>query len=91
MHQGGRRANHPVYGNVRPHQQPYRSLRLLPPSPSGTVDSDSLHFLEEALQLYQSPAAKVRQSLPGDLPEAMRRDCALLDCELLKATLESLH
>ena len=33
----------------------------------------------------------VRQSLPGDLPEAMRRDCALLDCELLKATLESLH
>ena len=55
------------------------------------VDIESLHFLEEALQLYQSPASKIRQSLPGDLPEAMRRDCALLDRELLKATLESLH
>ena len=150
VHQGWRLANHPLYGNFRPHQQPYRSLLLLPPKdgrgdkgqaasrPSrpparssdlqpllqsrlrmkgaeistgvgegaaalassalqsrsngfAPVDPDSLHFLEEALQLYQSPAAKVRQSLPGDLPEAMRRDCALLDCELLKATLESLH
>ena len=67
VHQGWRLANHPLYGNFRPHQQPYRSLLLLPPSPSGTVDSDSLHFLEQALQLYQSPSAKVRQSLPGDL------------------------
>lgn len=91
VHQGWRLANHPLYGNFRPHQQPYRSLLLLPPSPSGAVDSDSLHFLEQALQLYQSPSAKVRQSLPGDLPEGMRRDCALLDRELLKATLESLH
>lgn len=123
VHQGWRLANHPLYGNFRPHQQPYRSLLLLPPKdvtvdtgqaasrqsrPSARssdlqplrqsrsngfapVDPDSLHFLEEALQLYQIPAAKVRQSLPGDLPGAMRRDCALLDCELLKATLESLH
>ena len=43
VHQGWRLANHPLYGNFRPHQQPYRSLLLL------------------------------------------------LDCELLKATLESLH
>ncbi len=91
VHQGWRLANHPLYGNFRPHQQPYRSLLLLPPSPSGAADPESLHFLEEALQLYQSPASKIRQSLPGDLPEAMRRDCALLDRELLKATLESLH
>ena len=91
VHQGWRLANHPLYGNFRPHQQPYRSLLLLPPASSGAADAESLHFLEEALQLYQSPASRVRQSLPGDLPEAMRRDCALLDRELLKATLESLH
>ena len=91
VHQGWRLANHPLYGNFRPHQQPYRSLLLLPPASSGAADAESLHFLEEALQLYQSPVSRVRQGLPGDLPEAMRRDCALLDRELLKATLESLH
>ena len=64
---------------------------MLPPVASGATDSESLHFLEEALQLYQCPASKIRRSLPGDLPDAMRRDCALLDRELLKATLESLH
>lgn len=178
VHQGWRLANHPLYGNFRPHQQPYRSIVLLPPvagnsaaegirpaagrngagrpnneppeqcgslpaNPQGRggsgkeaaavsegapaahadppgrfraasspgrgtqepqpcrvlhspphgvapVDAESLHFLEQALLLYQSPASKIRQSRPEDLPEIMRRDCALLDYELLKATLDSL-
>lgn len=182
VHKGWRLANHPLYGNFRPHQQPYRSLVLFPPaggsgavvmeqaaarrccpgarkdkrrqrppveaaaanahelggsrigaqaasedavaalapggppgrspavhdavlrtgarepfrraqSPPGgvaPVDPESLHFLEEALLIYQTPASNIRQSRPEDLPEIMRRDCALLDCELLKATLESL-
>lgn len=179
VHKGWRLANHPLYGNFRPHQQPYRSLVLLPcakvtstpergeararqncpgarnneraekrgcgfaraqvRSPSGQgrpvlsedvaasaahappqacppcalspgatpqgaqtpralqsptgltpVDPASLHFLEQALLLHQSPASHIRQSRPEDLPEIMRRDCALLDYELLKATLESL-
>ncbi|WP_165064623.1 GrdX family protein [Desulfovibrio sp. ZJ200] len=144
VHRGWRLANHPLYGNFRPHQQPYRSIVLLVPaagksaagrrqaaagrsegavapaahappqgqtpfvpgpatqatpasragqSPSGClapVDPESLHFLEQALLLYQSPSANIRQSRPEDLPEIMRRDCALLDYELLKATLDSL-
>lgn len=169
-HKGWRLVNHPLYGNFRPHQQPYRSIVLLPfatgrsapgmpeaqarqncagtrtserperapghgrsgnenreavlstaasaaqappgdrmrsasaagrqapaafrawQSPSGVapVDPESLHFLEQALLLYQSPASKIRQSRPEDLPEIMRRDCALLDYALLKATLDSL-
>lgn len=90
-HQGWILANHPLYGNFRPHQQPYRSLVLLPPASSAPWESSEpqtpLTFLEEALMLYQSP---VRKSVPADLPEHMRRDCALIDRELLRATLASL-
>lgn len=85
IHKGWRLANHPLYGNFRPYQQPYRSMVLLPPNGNGT-DPESLHFLEEALQLYQGPVRKIR---PDCVPQAMRDDCAMLDSELIKATLES--
>ena len=88
-HQGWLLANHPLYGNFRPYQQPYRSLLLLPPHCATTHDAmANLAFLEEALQLYQGPVRKIS---PQDVPEHMRKDCALLDRELLRATLESLY
>lgn len=92
-HKGWILANHPLYGNFRPHQQPYRSLVMLPPDAAclpvqeGEEPITPLGFLEEALTLYQSP---VRKSLPEDVPEHMRRDCAMIDRELLRATLDSL-
>ena len=92
-HKGWTLANHPLYGNFRPHQQPYRSLVMLPPDADMLPVQESeepvsaLGFLEEALTLYQSP---VRKSRPEDLPEHMRTDCALIDRELLRATLDSL-
>lgn len=90
-HRGWSLANHPLYGNFRPHQQPYRSLVMLPPAAAAPWETPEpqtpLSFLEEALALYQGP---VRKSVPADLPEHMRRDCALIDRELLRATLASL-
>lgn len=92
-HKGWIMANHPLYGNFRPHQQPYRSVVMLPPDYPEPVSVNeelpymTLHFLEEALSLYQSP---VRKCLPEDVPEHMRKDCALIDRELLRATLENL-
>ena len=92
-HKGWRLANHPLYGNFRPHQQPYRSLLLLPPHTPAEARLEAqdactpLGLLEEALTLYQSP---VRKSRPQDVPERMRRACAMIDMELMKATLESL-
>ncbi len=91
-HQGWILANHPLYGNFTPHQQPYRSLLMLPPvkDANSRVDGDyfsSLGFLEEALNIYQGPKRKCR---PEDMPEHMRRDCALIDRELMKSTLASL-
>lgn len=100
IHSGMRLANHPLYGNFRPHQQPFRSLLLLPPSSpaeetdqagASTVclpDQESLHFIEEALQLYQSSVAK---SHPSEMPECMLRDCAILDRALMKATMETIY
>lgn len=92
-HKGWTLANHPLYGNFRPHQQPYRSLVMLPPDQTASrPGSDQgpltpLGALEEALALYQSP---VRKSRPEDVPEHMRKDCSLIDRELMRATLESL-
>lgn len=91
-HQGWILANHPLYGNFRPHQQPYRSLVMLPPQsnvqiPDSFEPCTPLALLEEALALYQSP---VRKSNPEDVPEHMRKDCAVIDMALMQATLESL-
>lgn len=91
-HKGWILANHPLYGNFRPHQQPYRSLVLLPPDYQSPLRYDNeprtpLDLLEEALALYQGPAPKCR---PEEVPEHYRRDCALIDRELMRATLNSL-
>jgi hypothetical protein len=93
LHAGWRLLHHPLYGNFRPHQQPYRSMlwrfegacvqtrdgmtRIL-------ADDWSLRLLEEALTLYQdSPSLS-----PEQAPSALREACALLDFELLRLTLE---
>lgn len=90
-HKGWILANHPLYGNFRPHQQPYRSLLMLPPNSQPVAGAQEpitpLQVLEDALMLYQSP---IRKSRPGDVPEHMRKDCALIDRELLRATLDTL-
>jgi hypothetical protein len=94
LHAGWRLLHHPLSGNFRPRQQPYRSLlwrsegasvqtrggvtRLL-------VDDWSLHFLEEALLLYQEDSPALN---PEQAPSVLREACALLDFELLRLTVE---
>ena len=93
LHAGWRLLHHPLYGNFRPRQQPYRSLfwrfeknstqtregltRLL-------ADDWSLKLLEEALALYRDNPGPS----PEQAPPALRADCALLDFELLRPVLE---
>ena len=93
LHAGWRLLHHPLYGNFRPHQQPYRSLLWRfeeAPVQTGegparlSADDWSLRLLEEALMLYQnSPVLS-----PEQAPPALREACALLDFELLRLTLE---
>ncbi|MCL2029161.1 MAG: GrdX family protein [Deltaproteobacteria bacterium] len=87
LHAGWRLLNHPLYGNFRPHQQPYRSLiwRFEGADPGRQAAyAWSLRLFEEALALYLS--SKVLS--PAQAPPALRDACALLDCELLRLTLE---
>lgn len=93
LHAGWRLLHHPLYGNFRPRQQPYRSLfwrfeknsaqtrdgvtRLL-------ADDLSLRLLEEALALYRDHPAPG----PAQAPPGLRAACALLDFELLRPASE---
>ncbi|MDL2279505.1 GrdX family protein [Desulfovibrio sp. OttesenSCG-928-G11] len=93
IHLGWKLLNHPLYGNFRPHQQPYRSLLLRPcakaaPGPDkitrAAPDPLSLHLLEQALELYNS----VSVLDPARAPAALRDACAILDCELMRLPLQ---
>lgn len=91
IHKGWRLANHPLYGNLQPHQQPYRSLLLLPPVSGSARDSrvdapadpESLGFIEEALA--RQGGARPR----GDFAARALGDCAFMDMELMRATVEA--
>jgi len=86
LHAGWRLLHHPLYGNFRPHQQPYRTLIwrrekiFLKAGPALTTDYWSLRLLEEALALYQNS----RVPGPQETTPAFREDFALLDMELLR-------
>ncbi len=84
IHLGWRLLHHPLYGNYRPYQQPYRSLVLAAPGLTGGLDMASLHFIEEALLVYNNNKALAPAAAPVSLLEA----CALLDYELMRLPLE---
>lgn len=91
IHRGWRLANHPLYGNLQPGQQPFRTLILLPPekgsSPDSAcaapIDAASLNFIEEGIA-WQASARPRSAFLPHVL-----KDCAFMDMELVRATIET--
>ena len=83
IHLGWQLLNHPLYGNFRPHQQPFRTL-LLKKDDKATFDEYGLRLIEEAMGVYTSCA---RPLTPPLMPERMRRDCAEIDFELMRETL----
>ena len=92
VHQGWKLLNHPLYGNFRPYHQPFRSLLLASPRNIGengvpVPDMDSVTFLEQALAVYRSCAD--RWATPTNVPQNMYCDCSFIDCELMRATLET--
>lgn len=85
VHLGSRLLTHPLCGNLRPYQQPFRSI-LLEEVPGGLVDLESLTMIEEAVGVYRS--CLDRLIMPEDLPEPVRVDYAFVDTELMRESLE---
>lgn len=77
---------HPLYGNLRPHQHPYRSVLLEGPrGGAASTDQLSLEYIENAIAVFSAPSARIMR--PEDAPPDVRGDFALIDAELMKESL----
>ncbi|NLB83237.1 MAG: GrdX protein [Synergistaceae bacterium] len=77
----------PLYGNLRPHQHPYRSILIEESeNQSEAVDLLSLELIENALLIYTSQEFCILS--PENMAEEIREDFACIDMELMKETLE---
>ena len=87
VHAGWLLLSSPLYGNLRPHQHPYRSILMeKPDSIACSVDLPSLELIESALFIYTSQESRILSA--GNVTEDVRQDFAYLDSELMKETLE---
>jgi len=91
VHQGNRLLTHPLCGNLRPYQQPFRSvlIEMNPQADPAKVDPWSLELIENALSVYRSCQDRLLE--PGFLSRQAEDDCALLDLELMNKSLEEHH
>ncbi len=87
VHRGWVLLSHPLYGNLRPHQHPYRSVLLERPAGDSRppLDLQSLEFLENALGVYL--AQKERILSDKGMPDTVRDDFAFIDADLMKESL----
>lgn len=81
VHSGSIILTHPLCGNLRPNQQPFRSVII--DAESGAVDLDSLSVIESAVNVYQS----AKLIFPKDLDDKTRADYAYIDAELMRESL----
>ena len=81
VHLGAKLMTHPLYGNLRPYQQPYRTI-LATKKGISPCDFESLSLLERAIEVYQSCVERLIK--PENLPELLRNDYAFVDFELMK-------
>ena len=84
VHIGTKLLTHPLYGNLRPYQQPYRTILAVKCAgkESAPCDFESLSLIESALGVYQSCIDRLIR--PEDLPELLRDGYAFVDLELMR-------
>ncbi len=88
IHSGWELEANPLYGNLKPSQQPYRTLVLK--SKKGEtgrpVDRFSLQLIESAIAVYSD--CKVTR-MPGDMSEDIDSDYRYVDFALMEETLKN--
>lgn len=85
VHEGWVLLSHPLYGNLRPHQHPYRSILAETTQDKTAVDLLSLEYIENAIAIYSARSTRIL--LAEGMPEAVRQDFAFIDGELMKDSL----
>ena len=90
VHLGSSLLTHPLYGNLRPNQQPFRSVLLQNPAQQERssvfpADLESISLIEEAVLLYRGYGSRL--SVKENLPDATREDYAFVDSELMRESL----
>ena len=96
IHMGSELLTHPLYGNLRPNQQPFRSVLLQDPAQNtqkmqktrnfeAVAYLESISTIEEAVLLYRSYGSRL--VTPGNLSDATREDYAFVDSELMRESL----
>lgn len=84
VHYGSKLLTHPLCGNLRPYQQPFRSV-IIEEDDGAQVDIDSLSIIENAVSVYK--ACEDRLLKPDDLTPESRMDYAFVDAELMRESL----
>lgn len=82
VHLGAKLLTHPLYGNLRPHQQPYRTILAAKGNEVKNCDIESLSLIERAVEIYQSCIDRLIE--PEDMSELLRDDYAFVDFELMR-------
>ena len=86
IHKGWVLLTHPLYGNLRPHQHPYRSILMERASDSSSsVDPLSVEYIENAIAIYSAQSSRIL-SVEG-MSEDVRQDFAFIDADLMKESL----
>ena len=89
IHMGGELLTHPLYGNLRPNRQPFRSILLRNSHEERNFVSpaylESISMIEEAVLLYSGYGDRL--TAPECLPDATREDYAFVDSELMRESL----
>ena len=83
VHRGYALLTHPLCGNLRPHQQPFRSV-IIKFNYLSKLDLDSLSLIEHAIEIYNFNNII---DVKGLSPE-LYADCAFIDAELMRESLE---
>jgi len=86
IHSGWVLLSHPLYGNLRPYQHPYRSvlMEILRAEPA-PADLLSVEYIENAISIYSAERSRIL-TVSG-MPEEVRQDFAFIDAELMKESL----